>query len=71
MKKNQKITEILVSPNISKLPKVFQIGLKIGIEYEIQLMKTLADTTKKEQSTSDILSKMIKVSDKILQSLDN
>lgn len=69
--KNQKITKILVSPNISKLPKVFQIGLKIGIEYEIQLMKTLADTTKKEQSTSDILSKMIKVSDKILQSLDN
>ena len=69
--KNQKITEILVSPNISKLPKVFQIGLKIGIEYEIQLMKTLADTTKKEQSTSDILSKMIKVSDEILQSLDS
>ncbi|MDH3490043.1 MAG: hypothetical protein OEL56_06305 [Nitrosopumilus sp.] len=69
--KNQKITEILVSPNVSKLPKVFQIGLKIGIEYEIQLMKTLADTTKKEQSASDILSKMIKVSDKILQSLNN
>jgi len=69
--KNQKITEILVSPNISKLPKIFQIGLKIGIEYEIQLMKTLTDKTKKEQPASDILSKMIKVSDKILQSLDN
>ena len=69
--KNQKITDILVSPNISKLPKIFQIGLKIGIEYEIQLMKTLAGKTKKEQPASDILSKLIKDSNKILQSLDS
>ena len=69
--KNQKITDVVVSPNISKLPKIFQIGLKIGIEYEIQLMKTLVDKTKKEQSQSDVLSKMIKNSNKILQSLDS
>jgi len=69
--KNQKGTEIVVSPNMSKLPKIFQIGLKIGIEYEIQLMKTLTGKTKKEQSSSDILSKMIKDSNKILQSLDS
>ena len=68
--KNKKTTEIAVSPNMSKLPKIFQIGLKIGIEYEIQLMKTLAGQTKKEQLLSDILSQMIKDSKKILQSLD-
>lgn len=69
--KNQKICDVLVSPNMSKLPKIFQIGLKIGIEYEIQLMKTMASKTKKEQLQSDILSKMIKDSNKILQSLDS
>jgi hypothetical protein len=55
---------------MSKLPKIFQIGLKIGIQYEIQLMKNLVNETKKEQS-SEILSKMIKDSNKILQSLGN
>ena len=69
--KNQKITEILVSPNMSKLPKIFQIGLKIGIEYEIQLMKSFVGKTAKKQSASNILSKMIKDSNKILQSLDS
>ncbi|MDH5463260.1 MAG: hypothetical protein OEW49_03020 [Nitrosopumilus sp.] len=69
--KNQKTTEIVVSPNMSKLPKIFQIGLKIGIEYEIQLIKTLTGKAKKEQLSSDVLSKMIKDSNKILQSLDS
>jgi hypothetical protein len=69
--KNQKTTEIVVSPNLSKLPKIFQIGLKIGIEYELQLIKTLAGQAKKEQLPSEILSKIIKDSNKILQSLDN
>lgn len=68
--KNQNIAEIMVSSNMSKLPKIFQIGLKIGIEYEIQLMKSLVDKAKKEQLSSDIFLKMIKNSNKILQSLD-
>jgi len=69
--KNQKSNEIVVSPNMSKLPKIFQIGLKIGIEYEIQLMKNLIGDAKKDQPPLDILSKMIKDSNKILQTLDN
>jgi len=70
--KNQKSSEITVSSNMSKLPKIFQIGLKIGIDYEIKLMKSLITDTKKDQfTTSDVLSKMIKDSNKILQSLES
>ena len=68
--KRTKSRELVISPNMSKLPKIFQIGLKIGIQYEIQLMKNLVNEAKKEQS-SEILSKMIKDSNKILQSLRN
>ena len=68
--KHAKSRELVISSNMSKLPKIFQIGLKIGIQYEIQLMKNLVHETKKEQS-SDLLSKMIKDSNKILQSLGN
>ncbi|MCV0398725.1 MAG: hypothetical protein K5785_01875 [Nitrosarchaeum sp.] len=67
--KNKQSREITVSPNLSKLPKIFQIGLKTGIEYEIQLMKSLASESKTE-SSSDIISRVIKDGNKLLQSFE-
>jgi len=67
--KSKQSREITVSPNLSKLPKIFQIGLKTGIEYEIQLMKNLASDSKTE-SSSDIISRVIKDSNKLLQSFE-
>ena len=67
--KNKQSREITVSPNISKLPKIFQLGLKTGMEYEIQLMKNLTSESKTEHS-SDILTKVIKDSNKLLQSFE-
>lgn len=57
--------DIVVSQNLSKLPKIFQLGLKTGMEYEIQLMKNLANELKADPS-SDILTRVIKDSNKIL-----
>jgi len=66
--KTKQTREVTVSPNLAKLPKIFQIGLKTGIQYEIQLMKNLINETKKENSEStEILSKVIKDSNKLLQ----
>lgn len=67
--KNKQSREITVSPNLSKLPKIFQIGLKTGIEYEIQLMKSLVSESKTE-SSSDIISRVIKDGNKLLQSFE-
>jgi len=54
--------------NISKFPKIFQIGLRIGILYEIQIMEKLVKETKKNSpETHRILTEMIKDSNKILQ----
>ena len=66
--KNKNSQEITVSPNLSKLPKIFQMGLKAGIQYEIQLMKNQTSKTK-DKSAPDALVKVIKDSNKILQSL--
>lgn len=66
--KNKISQEITVSPNLSKLPKIFQMGLKAGIQYEIQLMKNQTSKTK-DKSTPDALAKVIKDSNKILHSL--
>ena len=66
--KNKNSQEITVSPNLSKLPKIFQMGLKTGIQYELQLIKNQTSKTK-DKSTSDALAKVIKDSNKILQSL--
>jgi len=66
--KNKNSQEITVSPNLSKLPKIFQMGLKAGIQYELQLMKNQTSKTK-DKSTPDALAKVIKDSNKILQSL--
>jgi len=66
--KNKNSQEITVSPNLSKLPKIFQMGLKAGIQYELQLMKNQTSKTK-DKSTPDALAKIIKDSNKILQSL--
>ncbi len=66
--KTKQTREVTVSPNLAKLPKIFQIGLKTGIQYEIQLMKNLINETKKENPEStEILSKVIKDSNKLLQ----
>ena len=66
--KNKNSQEITVSPNLSKLPKIFQMGLKTGIQYELQLIKNQTSKTK-DKSTPDALAKVIKDSNKILQSL--
>ena len=67
-KTNDKVNSI----DISKFPKIFQIGLKTGILYEIQLMENLVKETKNDSSeTHNILLKMIKDSNKILQSFGN
>jgi len=66
--KNKVSQEITVSPNLSKLPKIFQMGLKAGIQYEIQLMKNQTSKTK-DKSTPDALAKVIKDSNKVLHSL--
>jgi len=66
--KNKNSQEITVSPNLSKLPKIFQMGLKAGIQYEIQLMKNQTSKTK-DKSAPDALVKVIKDSNKVLQSL--
>ena len=66
--KNKNSQEITVSPNLSKLPKIFQMGLKTGIQYELQLIKNHTSKTK-DKSTPDALAKVIKDSNKILQSL--
>ena len=66
--KNKTAQEITVSPHLSKLPKIFQMGLKTGIQYEIQLMKNQTSKTR-DKSTSDVITKVIKDSNKILQSL--
>ena len=67
--KDKKSKELSVSSNLSKLPKIFQMGLKAGIQYELQLMKN--QTTKpKDPKSSEILSRIIKDSNKVLQSLD-
>jgi len=66
--KNKVSQEITVSPNLSKLPKIFQMGLKAGIQYEIQLMKNQTSKTK-DKSTPDTLAKVIKDSNKVLHSL--
>jgi hypothetical protein len=67
--KTKKSRDVTISPNLSKLPKIFQIGLKAGIEYELQLMKSFVNESKNE-STSDVLSKVIKDSNKLLQSFE-
>lgn len=67
--KTKKSRDVTISPNLSKLPKIFQIGLKAGIEYELQLMKSLVNESKNE-SSSDVLSKVIKDSNKLLQSFE-
>ena len=66
--KNKVSQEITVSPNLSKLPKIFQMGLKAGIQYEIQLMKNQTSKTK-DKSAPDALAKVIKDSNKVLHSL--
>lgn len=66
--KNKASQEITVSPNLSKLPKIFQMGLKAGIQYEIQLMKNQTSKTK-DKSAPDALAKVIKDSNKVLHSL--
>jgi len=44
------------------------MGLKAGIQYEIQLMKNQTSKTK-DKSTPDALAKVIKDSNKVLHSL--
>jgi len=56
--------------NLSKLPKIFQMGLKAGIQYEIQLMKNQTGKLKGPSKTSEVLSNVIKDSNKVLNSLD-
>jgi len=68
--KNKNSAMIDVSSNLSKLPKIFQMGLKSGIQSEIQLMKNQLSQTKDKSKTSEMLSKVIKDSNKVLQSLD-
>lgn len=68
--KNKRSSEIAVSSNLSKLPKIFQMGLKAGIQYEIQLMKNQANKPKSDSNSFDVLSKIIKDSNKLLHSLD-
>jgi len=67
--KDKKSKEFSVSPSLSKLPKIFQMGLKMGIQYELQLMKTQTSKPKGPRS-SEVLSQIIKDSNKVLQSLD-
>jgi len=68
--KDKKPREILVSPNLSKLPKIFQMGLKAGIQYEIQLMKNQTGKIKDTSKSSKSFSQIIKESNKVLQSLN-
>ena len=68
--RDKKSPEMLVSPNLSKLPKIFQMGLKAGIQYEIQLMKNQTAKIKDTSKTSESLSQIIKESNKVLQSLN-
>lgn len=60
--------KIAVLPNLSKLPKIFQIGFKSGMQYEVQLMKKMLNDPKKKQSDfGSFLSKLIQDSNKMLQ----
>jgi hypothetical protein len=68
--KDKKSKEISVTPNLSKLPKIFQMGLKAGIQYELQLMKKQTTKPKTASQSQEVLSQLIKDSNKILQSLD-
>lgn len=68
--KNKKSPELIVSSNLSKLPKIFQMGLKAGIQYEIQLMKNQTSESWNRSKQSDPLSRIIKDSNKVLQALD-
>ena len=67
--KTKKSREVTISPSLSKLPKIFQIGLKAGIEYELELMRGISNELK-DESASDVLSKVIKDSNKLLQSFE-
>ena len=68
--KSKKSRESITFSNLSRLPKIFQIGFKIGMEYEIQLLKNLISMTKDNKESSEALNKVIKESNKILQSLE-
>ena len=70
--KNKKSQEIVSSSDLSKLPKIFQMGLKVGMEYEIQLMKNkITDAKKNKQEASEVFSSVIKDSNKLLKSISN
>lgn len=69
---DKKSQEIISSSNLSKLPKIFQLGLKIGIEYEIQLIRNSINEAKKNKiGPSEAFSNIIKDSNKLLKSISN
>ena len=68
----KKAQEIASSSDLSKLPKIFQMGLKIGIEYEIQLIKnSINDARKNKMEPSEAFSNIIKDSNKLLKSISS
>lgn len=67
-RKNIKSSEIITSPELSKLPMLFQIGFKLGLNHETQLLKTFEK--KKPETNESQLNQVIKNRNKILQSLN-
>jgi hypothetical protein len=68
--KSKKSKEMIVSPNISKLPKMFQLGLKVGIDYEIQLINEIIHKNSRLDPTS-VFPLILKDSNKLLKMISD